>query len=221
MINELQNNASKIGYFCHYPDPQHPTEKFRMDIFISSTPTKRYFDVHNAHFSVESIDNGLTSIVVSHPWPYQKSFHICPGVVILEDQKGDREEVFTFGGHLEIKQHDNQTECNLTSTAPILEISDTTPLHQFLIEEIEIILAEQRAKYTNVNAYETQLCKVDPFKLYLACINAITKKLESFEHKDRSYQHLLIELHTQKHRLAAAGLAKGPRVTVNSLFKRN
>ena len=153
MTEKSQRDLPKIGYLYHYPQPDHPTDKFRLDIFLSSTPTEQHFDVVQAHFSVKAATDAIAELKVTHPWTYEQKARVCVGLVVIEDRKGKKEEAFTFGGQLEIDGQVSQTVCKLVSTAPILEISRATPLHQFFIEEIEIILAEYRAKYVDRQVY--------------------------------------------------------------------
>jgi hypothetical protein len=218
MNKVTRSNLPQIGYLYHYPHPDHPTNKFRMDIFIASTPTEHHFDVLRAHFCTKNAQESLTELIVIHPWTYEQSAHVCAGVIMMEDRKGKKEEAFTFGGQLTIAEQESQTVCRLVSTAPILEISGASSLQRFFIEEIEAILAMQRARYAELQTYEKKLCKADPFKLYQACLEELTKKLESFQHKDENYRQLLIYLHSQQHRLAAAGLAEEPILTLEEIF---
>ena len=189
-----------------------------MDIFISSKPTERHFDVLRAHFFIKGPREAVERLTVTHPWKYDPVAHVCAGVVIMEDRKGKKEEAFTFGGQLTIDEQESRTVCNLVSTAPILEISGASPLQHFFIEEVEAILAMQRARFTDLLAYEKHVCKADPFELYQACLEELTQKLESFQHKDENYRQLLVYLHSQEHRLAAAGLLVDPIPTLEDIF---
>jgi len=214
-----KSNLPQIGYLYHYPNPNHPTAKFRLDIFIASTPTEHHFDVLKAHFCVKDALESFSELIVTHPWIYEQSARVCAGVVVIEDRKGKKEEAFTFGGQLTIAEQESQTVCHLVSTAPILEITGASPLLRFFIEEVEALMAMQRARYAELQAYEKKLCEADPFRLYLACLEDLTKKIESFRHKDENYQQLLGYLHSQEHRLAAAGLIEDPTPTLENIFE--
>jgi hypothetical protein len=219
MVEKSERKLPKIGYLYHYPKLDHPTEKFRLDIFVSSVPTEQHFDVLRAHFFVKTAHESIARLTVTHPWNYEKSARVCAGVVIMEDRKGKKEEAFTFGGQLKIEGKEQQTVCNLVSPATILEISRATSKYGLFIDELEIILAEQQARYRDRQEYEKQLCGADPFRLYLACLRELIQKLESFQHKDENYQQLLIFLHSEEHRLEEAGLLEKPIPTLETIFE--
>ena len=206
MTKGLEDDLPKIGYLYHYPKLDHPTNKFRLDIFISSIPTEEHFDVLRAHFFVKGPKGMLDRLTITHPWDFEKTSHVCEGLIIMEDRKGKKEEAFSFGGQLKIDVKENQTVCTLVSSAPILEISDVSPLHVLFIEELEVLFAEHRAKNVDRQEYETHLCEADPLELYIACLGELIKKFDHFPHKDEKYLQLLMFLHSNEHRLALAGL---------------
>lgn len=219
MVEKPKNDLPKIGYVYHYPNPGHPTEKFRLDIHISSEPTEQHFDVLRTYFFVQSLQGVRTRLTVTHPWNYEQEARVCAGVVVMEDRKGEKEEAFSFGGQLQIDGQESQTVCKLVSTAPILEISGATPLHRFFIEEIEIVLAIYQASDSDHKEYEKRLCQTEPLMLYLACLEELIKKFESMPHKDEKYQQLLIYLHTEKHRLSMIGMIGKPMPTLSDVFE--
>jgi len=221
MAKKSVSTLPKIGYLYHYPRLDHPTDNFRLDIFISSIPTEQHFDVLRAHFFIKTQEGAMERITVTHPWIYEKSARVCAGVVVMDDRKGKKEEAFTFGGQLKIESQDLQTACILVSPAPLLEISGATPLNGLFIDELEILLAECRAAYPNHQEYETQLVKTDPFELYLACLIELIQKFEQFPYKDETYLQLLWFLHSQKYRLDSAGLSRDPAPKLEDIFKIN
>ncbi len=222
MANEKENAIPRIGYVYHYPKMDEPTDKFRLDIFISSIPSEKHFDVSRCQVFIRTRKGAIERLTVSHPWVYETEAKICAGVVILEDRKGKKEEAFTFGGNLKIIEQEMQTICILTSSAPILEISGATPLHTLFIEEIEIALAKRQAALSNHFEYEALLCKAEPFELYRACLRELTEEFENFpnKNKDEEYFELLMYLHSQEHRLSAAGLTNTPSPTLDEIFEK-
>jgi hypothetical protein len=220
MIEKLKSNLPKIGYLYHYPRIDEPTDKFRLDIFISSIPTEQHFDVLRAHVFVKTQKGAIERLTISHPWNYEKTAIFCAGVVIMEDRKGKKEEAFTFGGKLEIDEQELQTVCILKSPAPILEISGATSLHKLFIDELEIILAKRQAMYPKHNDYEKLLSKADPFNLYRASLKELTEKFEHFPHKDERYFQLLMYLHSQEHRLREAGISIDPAPNLDNIFEK-
>ena len=173
MAEKPDRTLPKIGYLYHYPQLDLPTDNFRLDIFISSIPTKQHFDVLRARFFVKPLKGEIERLIITHPWNYGKTARVCAGVIEMEDRKGKKEEAFSFGGQLKIESQDLQTVCILVSPAPILEISGTSPMNGLFIDELEILLAEHRAAYPNYLEYETQLVKTNPYELYLSCSSEV------------------------------------------------
>jgi hypothetical protein len=91
-------------------------------------------------------------------------------------------------------------------------------LYRFFIEELEILLAECRALYPNLHEYEMRLGKMDTLKLYLACLKELMQKFEQFPHKDRKYGQILTFLHSEKHRLYAAGISTDLDLKLDEIF---
>lgn len=136
----------------------------------------------------------------------------------MEDWKGKKEEAFSFGGQLDIVAQKDQTICKLISAAPILEISQAGPIPSLFIEQLEILLAELRARYVKSAEYETQLCQVDPCQFYLGCLDTLVKKIDRLQHKDENHQRLMYYLHSQKHRLHKAGLVDESVLSLEEIF---
>ena len=218
MTKESENGLPKIGYLYHYPRLDNPTDKFRLDIFISSIPTEKHFDVLRAHFFVKTKEGIVKRLKITHPWTYEDVTRVCTGVIILEDRNKKEEEAFTFGGQLKIKSEELQTVCTVVSTAPILEISRAIPLHRMLVEEMEILFAERQAKYASHHEYEAKLGNADPLDLYLACLEKLREKFEHFPQMDNEYLRFLRYLHTEEHRLEAAGLFRKPRPELDDIL---
>jgi len=220
MAMKSARDLPKIGYVYHYPQLDQPNDTFRLDIFISSIPTEQHFDVLRVNFDGRYAKGGIESFTVTHPWHYEKTVRVCAGVIRMEDRIGKKEEAFTFGGQLSIDNQKMQTICVLVSSAPILEISEATPLQQLYIEELKIILAQHRAANLKNHDYERRLSEIDPLELYLACLEELIQKFEQFPRKDEKYLKFLMFLHSQKHRLQAAGLYRTPVYKIDDLIDR-
>jgi len=210
MTDNSNISLAKIGYLYHYPQLAHPSEKFRLDIYLSQTPEDQFFGITKANFQVKRKPESIDLLTVTHPWDFEKQAQVCAGLVILEDQKNNKEEAFSFGGNLRINDQESHTICSLVSNAPILEITMADPMRSLFVEELEILLSERRATYSGHNEYEAHLCKADPLELYRACLNALIKKFDQFPHKSDQYIQFSVSLHAQQHRLEVAGLTRYP-----------
>ena len=214
----MKNNLPKIGYFYHYPQLDHKTDKFRLDIFISAEPTEKHFDVKRAYFFIKKEKGIMEKITIRHPWDYKKIERVCAGVIIMEDRNKEKKEAFSFGGDLNIEPQEAQSVCVLTSSAPILNISDATPTQTFFIDELEILFAERRATFANHRIFEAQLSNADPLKLYLASLKTLIQKFEKFPHKDNKHRHFLHFLNEEKHRLYEAHISVDLAPTLDEIF---
>jgi hypothetical protein len=210
----------KIGYLYHFPTVEHPTDKFRLDVYISSIPTEKHFDVLHVTYSVESPYGGFERLKVTHPWEFQSPYRVCAGKVILEDRKDKKDEAFCFGGHLTIHVKENLTECILVSPAPIIEINPTRPMQTQFIMELEILLAEYRAGYKNERDFEKHVCAADPFSFYTASLNKLIEDYKQKAHKDDQNLQFLHFLHKEHYRLQLAGLLKEPVPEMDELFPK-
>jgi hypothetical protein len=208
----------KIGYLYHYPKLDHPTDKFRLDIFLSSQPTEQHFDVLRVVLPIQTSTGVFEQLKITHPWNEGKSYQLCMGVVRMEDRLGKKEEAFSFGGEITITAEGKYTSCSLVSPAPILEISGASPIPALLIEELEILLAEHKAANPDVNEYETRLCSSSPEDLYQSFLFDLIRKFEDSPHKTEEVQQLLSLMHSQAHRFRAAGLLKEPILSLGDLL---
>lgn len=219
MSEKKEVRLPEIGYLYHYPKLGRSEDPFQLDVFISSTPTEKHFDVYRLRVIAKNPHAKLENYSILHPWHYSKEAEVCAGVVIMEDRNGAREEAFTFGGSLSIEVKELQTNCFLTSPAPILEISHAAPVDKLFIDEVELLLAEYRVNFTAPFAFEEKLFEIDPFDLYIACLFRIVDKFEQFPKRDEMYERLLVQLHAQLHRLDAVGLIKKVHPTLEELFE--
>lgn len=218
MSPENANDLPKIGYLYHYPSLDHPTDKFRLDVYVTAIPTEKHFDVLHVFLNAESRFGGLERLKVTHPWEFQSSYRVCAGKVILEDRKDKKEEAFCFGGQLTIKEKELLTECILVSPAPIIEINETRPMQVLFMVEVEMLLAEYRTEFPNLIDYEMHLCAVDPYDLYAACLRNLIDKYKGKVHKDDVDLRFLSYLHKEEHRSLLAGLLKDPVPSLDEIF---
>ncbi|MFL7813102.1 MAG: hypothetical protein AB8I40_05435 [Anaerolineales bacterium] len=208
MPEDKEKDLPQIGYQFHYPEIGHADDKFRLDIYLSSELTELHFDVLRATFLIRSPRNTVTNLKVLHPWKFEENARVCPGPVIMEDRIGKKEEAFSFGGQLKIDLKGSTTTCSLVSTAPILHLTGGTKIDELFVEEVEILLAQERAKIADSKSDYDMFCLIDPLNLYIACLDGLKKKIQGFKHGDEHYHDLLGYVETQEHRLEAAGLLK-------------
>jgi hypothetical protein len=116
---------------------------------------------------------------------------VCAGRFRLYETDGDEHQGFSLGGELEISQDENWVSCRLTSNAPIYNLQeDPTYSNQWLVEEIEGILARRMASYgENEVVYLDRLQTVDPFDLFIAALEFVKQEIKVLSPAARdSYQ---------------------------------
>jgi hypothetical protein len=221
MNKENAKGLPKIGYLYHYPSVAHPTDKFRLDIYVSSIPTEQHFDVLHVILNTESQYGGLERLKVTHPWEYQSLFRVCPGKVILEDRKNKKDEAFCFGGQLTINVKEMLTECVIVSPAPIIEINQTRPMQALFIMEVEMLLAEYQAEYPNEIDFEMSLCAANPMDLYTACLRKLIATYTNKTYMENTHLQFLNYLEKEEYRLQLAGLFNDSAPSLDEIFTSN
>ncbi|MCO5183225.1 MAG: hypothetical protein M9928_06890 [Anaerolineae bacterium] len=172
------NHDPDLGYIF-FPREQPDHIGFpRLDVIIPAKPTYRHFDPQNAKFQIVSASHDIEHIIVHHPWSLDKHYHVCAGRIYAADRNAKQFEAFSLGGQLEIATEIDRTVCALTSNAPIFPVTPEHDLPMWIVTELEILLAQQRAHWDpqHPHAFETHLSTVDPFTLYASCLQALQAK---------------------------------------------
>lgn len=180
----ISGNAEKpdLGY-KFYPakysqSPGYP----RVDIFIHETPTQHHFDPEKVIINVVQPDNKFDTLVVRHPFSSlveEPVFRVCAGILTIQDIKGKKVELFSFGGELRVESHDTYTMCSLSSPVPILNMVGLSPAQQRLADEIICILAERRAaRLQSSGTFDEKLTSTSPVILYCSFIMELSDRLK-------------------------------------------
>lgn len=178
MMDKLDfSQEPDLGYYFYPPEidehPGHP----RMDVILTATPTNRHFDPLRVSYLV-ALRGGTERLVVCHPWGRGRRFRVCAGRIIVSDRLGKTVEAFSLGGDLQIACFDDLTVCGLVSPAPIFPLYSTLDLPMWLTCEMEILLAQQKARWDPAHpfAFEEHLAEVDPIALYACLLTEQHKK---------------------------------------------
>ncbi len=209
-----------LAYVFTPPPRPHSAGHPRLIIRLRRTPTGRHFDPEQVLIPVYLTTGSGDPMRITHPWQGPEACPVSPGRVILRDRNGKTAEAFTFGGNLKITSGEAETICDLTSPAPILNITDSRSLAEFLAEEVEILLAglygawgEQR------EALEERLAATDPQELYRACLNSLSEKLKHFPVVEGSLPARLNRLvQSELHALQEQTVSSASQKTLAELF---
>jgi len=184
-IEEKANTTTnlELGYVFSSTFHSHQLHQHKLDITLHGTPTLRHYDPEVVLFRVTPDTLGNSYIKVRHPWRGKKKYHVFANTVILRDRVDKVVESFTFGGDLLIESNNEHTRCSLVSTAPILPLLAWSSVEMIFVEEVEILLAKRREVWDEEhkrNSFEKHLAEVDPFILYLSCLENLQNKFNHF-----------------------------------------
>jgi hypothetical protein len=99
----------------------------------------------------------------------------------MHDRMGKTVEAFTFGGEMKISSDQEKTTCDITSPAPILELTGSDSLNELLTEEVEILLAGLYAAWKDdPESMENRLQALSPLAFYAGCLFSLKGKFERY-----------------------------------------
>ena len=178
---------TELGYTfsppCHHDHPCHR----QLDIVMHDRPTLRHYDPASTQFTVASKINRFEVLKIHHPWHGKANYHVISSCVILRDRVDKVVEAFTFGGMMHIVSEETCTRCTLESSAPILPLIISPTVTTILADEVRILFAKRREAWDEAHprtAFEEQLAAIDPFILYLSCLDTLLEKFSHFPHPE-------------------------------------
>ena len=189
--------SSNLGYLFHH-SPSHFGDG-QLDVYLREKPTLAHFDPEKVHVIVGA-PRSVQTLDIHHPWRLGSRYQVCPGHIKISDRVQKRINVFTFGGQVQItavstsprQTVPDQTLCQFTSPAPFLELTDGNPVTLMLADEIDILLAEQRARLNprTTADFDSKLLPIDPLELYICCLNLLQNKFARIANiYDSTWQH--------------------------------
>ena len=220
MTENKDQEKQQLG-FWFYPgeDPDAPGGN-RLDILIKEEPTLLHFDPEKVILDVKEKGASKERLKIMHPWDFEKSYDVVPGMIEIVDRKGKKEECFTFGAKLEIECSESETKCVITSPAPILEMDRVKSMVGMFIEEVEILFAERSASLlTEHRTYQEHLIRANPLHLYIACIQSLIEKYDRLKMKgDVLIKDFSDFLHQERRRLNNNDMLPGEIPTLNQIL---
>lgn len=134
-------------------------------------------------FHISWSEHGRHHLIATHPWGEIQQYRVKVGRIILRDRRRKVVEAFSLGGILEIVPGDSFTALSLTSTAPILALLNPRSFVEYLVEELEVVMAIMRSDWQGDSLdLEVRLAQVDPADLFRASLLAIEERLRSLPH---------------------------------------
>ena len=177
--------------YSFLPSPYLPDLGYgKVEIYVSAKPLERFFDTSRVIFPV-AVDGELRNLVINHPWIFNgiaNPCRVCAGRFHLYETDGDEHLGFSLGGELEIGQDDDWVICQLTSPAPIFNLSeDPDSTNRWLADELEGFLARRRAAYSEDDSlFAERLQYADPLDLFIATLAELDRELRALPAAVRS-----------------------------------
>lgn len=165
----------------------------RLDIILRESSEDHFYGVQEIELRIltperKQVAVGEERTTFTHQWNQDKAYKVGPGRVNLVREGGKKLEFFTFGGDISIQGDEEKTHCTLESPAPIFQINEEETLNTVLIEEVEILFAQEHAKWgDDDHAYWKHISQTPPLTLYASCLLTLQEKLEHNGYKRISH----------------------------------
>jgi hypothetical protein len=184
----------------------------KVDIYLTSEPSGRFFDAFQATFPV--MDEGaVKELQVEHPWEEwmgSQKARVVAGRFQLREKDQDAHCGFSLGGEISIQNTGQATLCVLTSSAPIFNLSDDPDsTGALIVNEIEALLAKREAAWgENENTFTARLASVEPLTLFIIILHTLDLEIESLPASVRNhgFQEVLHQIKKAIHILKEAGV---------------
>jgi hypothetical protein len=171
----------------YHPSPYSPLLGYAgFEARLTDAPARRYFDARRVSLPVEEAGT-LKRQTVEHPWTQPPEVRFTAGRIRLDAHDGDEMEFFTFGGLATVTTDGVVTICRVTSTAPLLPLSnDPNDPFAVLESEVEIMLAQRRAGWgSSEYVHLDRLGHVEPMMLFASTIAALEERLARLARVER------------------------------------
>ena len=176
----VDNDLLSQGYKLNPSRYQPHLGNSRLQLLISSHPTKRFFDVKQIRLPTFYNRVYQKTQISRHELSPKESFQVCMGRFCLEAYQGFSRQGFSFGGALHVSILEGDLYCDFTSTAPIFMVGpDPVAVNNLIVDEILEFLAEKEAKLgQHEDEMYGRLAKFDPYAVFLACLVSLQEQLE-------------------------------------------
>lgn len=196
-MNEWSISAEELGVVFH-PDPGNMLAGFsRLDCCLNPGNNEQVFNpvklilpvIQTGHKAGEK---QIKEITLFHPWPYDDSYLMSCGLIEIQDARGEKIEVLTYGGDISIDCDDVKTCCRLRSPVPFFHYSDIDSVTHLFVEEVKILLAEERARCGEESCLEKNLVHHAPKMLYAASLRSLRKKFRALQEENLPHTEKMI-----------------------------
>jgi hypothetical protein len=194
-------NQPDLGYIF-YPGQSYFGEQ-RFDVILRREPTHEHFDPEKIHLKVNS-HRSVQLLDIQHPWRQTGESQLCPGHIRIIDRFHKFIDLFSFGGSVQITAVSHKTTCAFTSPAPFLDLTAGHTLCILFANEVDVLLAQQRARLNPriPTEFDSKLADLDPLAFYVSCLQTLRKKFaDTTIYSDPTHQHFRHDLSLEIARL--------------------
>ena len=171
-----------LGYKFSPPDREHAPGGQQLIIKIHHQPTYHHFDPEHVIISAWTEEGYPDTLTLHHPWTFGEEYRGYPGRIHMIDRRGEEAHAFSFGGQWLVQSQEDLTLLKLSSTAPILDCNPANMIVNLLADEVEVLMAEQRALRRTRKIDPLRTARVcDPMTVYTACLQSLSQKYRRLE----------------------------------------
>lgn len=177
--SHLANQMEHWGYFLLPKVRVHCPGYSGLLVAMRETPTQAHFDpeVMRVRYADQS-DAGWATIKLHSA--LEDGRHVLAGRIIVSDRVDKRVEFFTFGSSITVETTPHEVIYSVTSTAPILELTDDTEnTANQIASEAEGVIAVCKASYAqHDDQVEAKFAVADPMALYVTALRLLIRHYE-------------------------------------------
>jgi hypothetical protein len=184
------DQLKRHGYILHPQDDLKSGGSAALEFIIHPGVEQSIFSPQHVSLNVISREKTPENLRIFHPWTFQSEYRVTLGRVEMRASDDRKVVLFTFGGDLQIDNHDQYLTGMHRSPAPIFLLKeDINTVHNLFADQVMILLkthsfAEEAAQ----RAIQTSLAGAHPLHLYISCLKTLQVKYK--DHSRRSIPHV-------------------------------
>lgn len=160
------------------PHPDSPGYG-RLLVAIRRVPTQEHYDPEAIHLQLCESHGSVVRTSLHLDSPMREPSKVCPGRIELTDRVDKRRGFFCYGGAIDAENVPDETVFDLTSSAPILELTDSLAeeTSDQLVSETEALWAKIRVQWgADDSGFMRSLSSLEPLALYAATVMSLWDK---------------------------------------------
>lgn len=220
MNQQKSMSPTQLGYELLDPPHPHSPGGRRLLVTIRETPTETHFDPELVE--LDWLDNGdnIERTKLTLDSTFSGTGQVCVGSLVLRDRFDKTVHFFGYGGTLQAQAAAGLTRFELTSPAPILDMSSgSESVSEQLAVETEALLARIQAEWgLKDRDFRQHLVKIDPLKLYVAAIGSLLGTYDHSRVLQHSFHAFYQLLCSEKEWLSQSGLWQDPWLHLEDLL---